>query len=104
MDTKGFGGRWVDNAIMGIANDGFPVVVETAFVGVVAKVLLEEVLFGGRVVAEWAKFTGTCRGFGVCSAAAVAAAEGAWVFALIFGVGEGVNGVVCAVGGRVVTA
>ena len=88
---RGRGRRWVNNAVVGVALDGFAIVVEATAVGVMGEEFSEEVVFGGGDVAARANFTTTSGGFWVLDAAAEAAAEGAGEFALVFRVGKWVN-------------
>ena len=94
LDKVGRGcvGRWVNDAVVGIALDRFAVVVEAATVGVMGEEFAKEVVFGGGIVATRADFAPASGRFGMLDAATEAATEGTGKFALVFGVGEGVNG------------
>ena len=97
-----FGGRRVDDAIVGVTGNGVAVVVKPAPVGIVGEVVFEELRLGGRVLAKWAFFARAVGESGMRTAAAEAAAEGTRVAALVLGVGVRINGVfVRRVGGRV---
>ena len=79
---------------MGVADDGFAGVVEATFVWEVSKVLLEEVLFGSRVLEFDADFSGTVGEVKVLKSTTEAAAEGAWKATAVFDVRVRVNRVV----------
>lgn len=83
----------VDDAIVGVADNGGAVVVEAATVGVVGEVVLEELLAGGGVIAFGAVSTFAGGQARVGNAAAEAATEGASVAAFVFDIGVRVDGV-----------
>ena len=89
------GGRWwVNNAVVGVAFDGVTVVVETATFWVVGEEIFKEKGFGGGVFAAGTVFARAVGLALVGDATTEAAAEGAWVTALVLGVGVWVNRVV----------
>ena len=82
----------VDDAIVGVADNGGAVVVEAATVGVVGEVVLEELLAGGGVIAFGARGAFAGRAAWVGYPTAKTTAERAGVTALVFGVGIWIDG------------
>jgi hypothetical protein len=87
----------VDDAVVGVADDGVAVVAEPALVWVVSEEFLEELGSGGEVAAFGARLSITARELRVWFPASEAASEGAGVSALVFGIGVRVDGVIVVV-------
>ena len=83
---------WALDLGMGVAGDRFPTIAMVAFVGLVGKEFLKEILFGGWVILFLADGLCTAGALGTLDAAAKTASKGMGKLALALGVGVGVNG------------